>query len=411
MFCPRCGEKIENIQAYCNRCGNYLGNLPNTNQVNNQYRLNNTGNVNQNIYNIDLKKHNKKMVFIGVSVGLSVLIIIVFFILIFGNSRYYFSTDVYDNNEINNNNNNEINNTNESKTAQKKGKYSTIINTDNTYSGMKIKNVNDAYELIVEDSVNQKYSTSNEIKDIENEIIDKYGITAVNLCELGVEFAREIENVFEKVYNEYPSVRGHLTNLSLVNASISESYIAAFMPVFNFATSDSSSGYPWVIKTQVLLNTTYFLNTERLEVSVIDSSNSGHFPPNTTRYSPVAHELGHYLSFLAMMKYYNVDSILLIDNTNIKNLNKIYEDFAKGTFSLLMIEEAYNNYKKDTNTSLTIDEWRATISDYAVARDNKGEYIYDETIAEAFHDVYLNEDNARDASKYVISVLKKHLES
>ena len=85
--------------------------------------------------------------------------------------------------------------------------------------------------------------------------------------------------------------------------------------------------------------------------------------------------------------------------------------YAKGEFSLLMIEEAYNNYKKDTNTTLTIDEWRATISNYAVARDQNGEYIYDETIAEAFHDVYLNGDNAKEASKYIISVLKKHLES
>ena len=76
-----------------------------------------------------------------------------------------------------------------------------------------------------------------------------------------------------------------------------------------------------------------------------------------------------------------------------------------------MIQEAYNNYKKDTNTSLTLDEWRATISSYAVAKDNSGDYIYDETIAEGFHDVYLNGDNAKDASKYVVDVLKKKLES
>ena len=37
--------------------------------------------------------------------------------------------------------------------------------------------------------------------------------------------------------------------------------------------------------------------------------------------------------------------------------------------------------------------------------------IYDETIAEAFHDVYLNKDNAKDASKYIVSILKKKLES
>ena len=159
-----------------------------------------------------------------------------------------------------------------------------------------------------------------------------------------------------------------------------------------------------------MLNTTYFLNPTRLEASVTDGSNSGHFPPNATMYSPVAHELGHYLSFLAMMRHYDVESILLIDNNNIDELYELYNDFGNGDFSLAMIEEAYNNYKKDTNTTLSLDEWRATISSYAVAKDNSGNYIYDETIAEGFHDVYLNGENAKDASKYVVDVLKKKLE-
>lgn len=270
--------------------------------------------------------------------------------------------------------------------------------------------ITDANKLIVEDSVSQKDNCPDEIIEIENELIDKYGITAVNLCEMDLNFAKELVYVFKKIYEEYPSVRNNLTNLSLINASLSDGYIAAFMPVFNFATSNTSSTYPWVIKTQVLLNTTYFLNPTRLEASVKDESNSGHFPPNATMYSPVAHELGHYLSFLAMMRSYELDSILLINNENVKTFYDVYSDFGKGDFSLVMITEAYENYKKDTNTTLSIDEWRATISSYAVTKDNSGQYIYDETIAEAFHDVYLNGDNAQEASKYVVEVLKKKLE-
>ena len=74
-------------------------------------------------------------------------------------------------------------------------------------------------------------------------------------------------------------------------------------------------------------------------------------------------------------------------------------------------KEAFQKYKKDTNSTLNLDEWRGTISNYALAKDNSGEYIYDETIAESFHDVYLNGDNASDASKYVVSVLKEKLGS
>lgn len=420
MFCSKCGDPIEQNETYCNKCGNYVGtNAQNVNfhNVNNNLNLYNnhsnnavTNNVltysqpnynnyqNQSNFN---KTDNKKMIFIGVEIGSVILIVLVICLLVFNNSgKYYFSNNSYEDADgiIQTNNSNTI--------PQRKSKYSTIIITDNTYSGVKISDANDAYKLISEDSVSQKNNCPSEIKIIEDEIIKKYGVTAVNLCEMDIEFAKEVSNVFKKVYGEYPSVRGYLTNLSLVNASMSDGYIAAFMPVFNFATSNSASTYPWIIKTQVLLNTSYFLNTARLESSVQDGSNSGYFPPNATMYSPVAHELGHYLSFLAMMENYDLESILLVDSKNVNSFYNVYDDFVGGDFSLLMINEAYENCKKDTNTTLSIDEWRATISRYAVAKDNSGNYIYDETVAEAFHDAYLNGNNAKEASKYIVAVLK-----
>ena len=423
MFCSKCGDSVEKNENYCSKCGNYVGNnlrnvnfntttmSPNfyNNQSNNvvinhkqPYQQPNYNNY-QNNTNFN-KQDNKKMLFVGVGIGLGILAVLGIILLAFDSSRkYYFSDNSYDNAE-------EIIQSNNNTKPQRKGKYSTIIVTDNTYSGVKILNDNDAYKLISDDSVTQKENCPSEIKSIEDEIIKKYDITAVNLCEMDVEFAKEVSNVFKKVYDEYPSVRGYLTNLTLVNASMSDSYIAAFMPVFNFATSDSSSTYPWVIKTQLLLNTSYFLNTVRLEASVKDGSNSGHFPPNATMYSPVAHELGHYLSFLAMMKNYDLESILLVDSKNVEDFYNVYDDFVEGNFSLLMIKEAYQKCKKEKNINLSFDEWRGTISSYAVAKDNSGNYIYDETIAEAFHDVYLNGDNAKEASKYVVSVLKDKLE-
>lgn len=426
MFCSKCGDPIEQNETYCNKCGNYVGNNTQSVNFNNTVTNNNSNFYNNQPNNVVMnntqpypqpnynnyqnnasfnKSDNKKMIFVGAGIGVGILVVLVICLFVFNNSgKYYFSNNSYEGTD-------EIIQTNNTNTTPKrKSKYSTIIITDNTYSGVKISSDKDAYKLISEDSVAQKNNCPSEIKTIEDEIIKKYGVTAVNLCEMDIEFAKEVSNVFKKVYDEYPSVRGYLTNLSLVNASMSEGYIAAFMPVFNFATSNSTSTYPWVIKTQVLLNTSYFLNTVRLESSVQDGSNSGHFPPNATMYSPVAHELGHYLSFLAMMRNYDLESILLVDNKNVNDFYDVYDDFVEGNFSLLMIKEAYEKCKKEKNITLSIDEWRATISSYAVAKDNSGNYIYDETIAEAFHDVYLNGDNAKDASKYVVSVLKGKLE-
>lgn len=394
MYCQRCGAKVEENQKFCNKCGNNLT----VSQISSQ--------------NINSLRVNKKMIFVGTGIGISILTIIIACILVFSKqSQDYYSINIYENYEEKDEEQSKTAEIKKDEKKSKTGKYRTVIITDNTYSGVKIRNASDAYDLIIEDSIGQKETTPKEIKSIEESIINKYGITAVNFAELDTEFAKEIVNVLDEIYNEYPSIRGHLTNISLTNSTMSEDYIAAFMPIFQFAISDTDLTYPWVIKTQVVLNSRYFLNPERLKISVTDGADSGHFPPNATIYSPIAHEFGHYLSFLAMIKQYNTDSILLIDANNLNDLFAIQEDFSEGSFSLKMIEEAYKNYKNDTNTKLTIDEWRATISNYAITKDNSGNYIYDETIAESFHDVYLNKENAQDASKYIVSVLKKYLES
>lgn len=196
MFCSKCGDPIEQNETYCNKWGNYVGN--------------NTQSANFN------KLDNKKMIFVGAGIGVGILVVLVICLFIFNNSgKYYFSNNSYEGTD-------EIIQTNNTNTNPKrKSKYSTIIITDNTYSGVKISSDKDACKLISEDSVVQKNNCPSEIKAIADEIIKKYGDTAVNLCEMDIEFAKEVSNVFKKVYDEYPSVRGYLTNLSLVNASMS----------------------------------------------------------------------------------------------------------------------------------------------------------------------------------------------
>lgn len=446
MFCEKCGDKVEDNELYCNKCGNFLGekqtnNIPqqqtnnivtnndnsqmfgnnvrsfnqqmmnmNYNQLNPNQMNNNQGNNQNTTYQQPTNMNNKqvdnhtkleqiKSLALGIGVGAFGLIIIGLIYMVAFDSNVYLSSDSYEEQEV----------VKESTTSTK-SKYKTVIVYDNKYSGVDATTEKDANALIIKDSTTQKSSCSAEITAIENEMIEKYGITAVNLCEMDPDFAKEVANVFKKIYEEYPGTEEVLTNLTLVNASMSDGYIAAFQPIFTFATNDTDSTYPWILKTQIYLNTTYFLNEERLKASVEDGSSSGHFPANATMYSPVAHEMGHYLSFLAMMKNYDVDSILLIDENNIEQLYTLAADFSSGDFSLKMIKEAYEICKKETGTTLALDDWRATISSYAVAKDNSGNYIYDETIAESFHDVYLNGDKAATASKYVITVLKKYLE-
>ncbi|MBQ6477163.1 MAG: hypothetical protein IJI43_01860 [Bacilli bacterium] len=289
-------------------------------------------------------------------------------------------------------------------------KYQTIIIADNKYTGINVNSKKSAKKLIEKDSIKQKDTCSDKIISIENKMIKDFDITAVNLCEMDVSLANELYDVLAKIYKEYPTVRGYMTNISLRNSSIeNDKVIAAFIPTFEFAKSDTLSTYPWIYKTEILLNANYFLNRDKLSNTVFDATTSGYFPPNATMYSPVAHEFGHYLSFIALLKKHSTKDLVLVEKDERKEVYKIAYDYSKGIYSKKILEEAYNNYINDTGSEINFVTWSRTISSYAITKDEDGAYIYDETIAEAFHDTYLNGNNAKDASKYITNVLKDKL--
>lgn len=323
------------------------------------------------------------------------------------------------NTATNTNNQNTVTNTNDQNTStdenKPKSKYTTSIVCDNVYKNISINSENDAYELIREDSTKQKGDDyPEEILQIENEIINDDSITAVNLKELDVDFAREVQEAVKTIYDEYPQAREYLTNLTLTNIGMRQSgVIAQFLPTFIFGTSNTRTGIPWIVKTQVQLNSSFFLNPKKIKKSIENSSKSGHFPANANRTSPIAHEIGHYLSFIALLNQHSMDSIVVVEDDELQEFYDIVRNFNDGIFTKQMLEEAYNNYLADNPDSsqdyISFDDWRGQISAYALAKDEYGEYIYDENIAEAFHDVYLNGDNANIASKYIVEVLRKYV--
>lgn len=287
--------------------------------------------------------------------------------------------------------------------------YTSIVYDNQYLAQFTIKTEQDVYNLISTDSKKQKNNCPNNIREIEQNIVNNYGITAVNLCEMDEDFALELSNVVKYIYQEFPSARNYLTNLTLANVGKENSFIAAFMPIFTFSTSNTTSGYPVATKTQIILNAKYFLNKEKIKNSVSYGSRSGYFPPNATRSSTVAHEFGHYLSYVALLNYYETDQLNYVRANETSLLYEVYNDFNSGAFSKALLEEAFAIYVVKTGSTESFYEFRASISQYAIAKDSNGSYIYDETIAEAFHDYYLNGSRAKPASLAIVEVLKSKL--
>lgn len=385
MVCKRCGKEIYTKDvSFCPYCGYFLVDCESVEQSNVLQRK-------------DSKFNYKIFLYCGV-----VLLWIAAFVLTYfvGRENYFIDEEVTEetiNEKYDGVKNNAIT-----------GQGVTSIVYNNKYYNQSLKSLSDVYQLIEKDSLKQKNNCPLEIMNIEQEIVDNYGVRAVNLCEMSVSFANEIKNLIGFIYNSYPNARYFLTNVTLANIEDESSYIAAFMPIYVFATSPTASSYPMGIKTQIVLNAEYFLNESKFNNSVKYGSNTHFYPKNATKTSTVAHEMGHYLSYVAMMKYYNAYNLTYVKASDSKVLYSVYDDFNEGNFSYSIIQKAYSKYLQQYNYT-NFDEFRATISTYAVAKDKDGKYIYDETIAEAFHDCYLNGDSAAIASRLIVEVLETYL--
>lgn len=345
---------------------------------------------------IKTKKENKW--FFGISIISAICFIVIFTIVVVGKGRvlsFIGGTPYYQNkSEVDYN-----------------ADYPTVVSVNNKYTGVTFKNEEEAKALIVKDSNNQKVKCTNEkVKEIETRIEKTYNIVAVNLCEMDYNFSLQLENVLKRIYKEFPGIDGYLTNLTIKNPGDDYNTMASFKSAEWFAKSATLNSRPQVYKMSVFLNSNYFLDPNFNEM-VSQMSITGFYIPNATRYTVLAHEMGHYLSFLAQLNNTkDIDKLLILDNKNVNSYKSLIDISNNGSFSYKIVNEAYLNYTRNHPGKFSnLDEFRRSISEYAVAVDVNGNFIYDETIAEAFHDYYVNKTKARDASKEIVKVLKKYL--
>lgn len=281
----------------------------------------------------------------------------------------------------------------------------TLVVPTNSYHQCQIDDVSSAIFLIKQDSFLQKEKCPFRMKNLEQVFEKKFQIYGVNLCELSPEIAVKIFNVLEKIYLEYPWIKGYVTNLSLKN---SDNYIAQFEPASIFATGNSSSLFPMVIKMQIFLNAKYYLDVDQLNEKILLGIKDGYFLKDTTAESLIAHEYGHVITYVLAIKYYDSVNPLLLLKKNYSKYEMVLKYYNNSFFSNMLLEEAYSNYIRD-NSFLTKEDFIKSISGYAIKKDYDGLIISNEVIAEAFHDFFLNGAAASNASISIMEVLNQYI--
>ena len=282
------------------------------------------------------------------------------------------------------------------------GYNTAIIKTDNMYSNMDINSLDDAKEIITKDLDGQtfKCSYSMDTLRLAIDLETDHKITNVSLCDVPKEEALKIKEVVDRMYELFPNIEGALTNISITNPTSKDDYVAYFQSMYQFVNNNENiNNYNKVNKTQILLNSYYFLNNNDA------TFDENYYVKDVTKESLIAHELGHYIVFKAFLNQNNLDNIILVTKENESRINELIKEYDTSLFADSVVNQALLSYNLENETNLTIDDFASLISNYAAIKENN-RLVTNETIAEAIHDYYLHGDNCSKASKDIVNTIK-----
>lgn len=302
----------------------------------------------------------------------------------------------------------------ETETIDFKNGLTTYVEHDNVYN-YRIKSKEEAKRAIKEYASFQRLGYyDEEILKIEKELEDNYDIIAVNLGEMDVATAYDVKKACDYMFNEYPQIKGTLTNLTIANFKAESSSNIAVTECREFIINKEFAVTPFVVKYAIELNASKFFNRDKLLKDCEEQVAIGHWPEGMDITTLVVHELGHQLLDVYAMKEFGLIkdneefSGFYITDKNIDSYSYYLTDLlaANQTVPKKVIDMAYDLWINSYGMTGSQDEFRESISGYASGIQEDGGISYPETIAEAVADVYLNGDKARNASLAIVSILK-----
>lgn len=266
----------------------------------------------------------------------------------------------------------------------------------------------DAVKLIAAYGEEQRKTYQNpDVVDIEERMETAYGILAVNLGEIDVQTAEEIEQAFAYMYARYPVLQGTLTNLTLGNFPTEQASVIALTDYREFIINGEFAARPTVVRYEIVLNAAKFRNRDQLLKTCRNSVQNGYWPEGMDITALIVHELGHQLETVIMQKRAGLTDAYYITEENEDAFSSYIEDglSRNQTTSKALIEQAEEIWKNTYGHTGTDEEFRTSISGYAEGTQQDGGIFYTEAIT----DIYLNGDQAADASKSLKEAIQNNL--
>ena len=385
MKCIKCEAEIENDDNFCWKCGYWTRK--------GETFLKDNGNANK-ILNGEAVKQDEKLTILMGLLGIGSILFIIMMII---QGDDLFKPFIYLKKQAMN---------------YTYGYNTSMIKTNNKYNNEQVNNYDEALQFIKNDFKEQTWLCEKniEVAKIEYELENKYNIPSVSFCDASYEVSLKIKNTIEEMYNLFPNIKGTLTNITITNANPKQEYIAYFQPLYQFVNiNEDIKLFNKVNKTQILLNSYYFLNDDMLKKDISAVVGENYYVNDATWESTIAHEFGHYISFIILLKEQGLPNITFETSKNYSKINNIIEIFNSETHSNNIVNEALQHFNTKYNLDYDINTFALSISKYAAKKNENDTLISDETIAEAVHDYYLHKSNMKPSSKEIIEVLKRRL--
>ena len=255
----------------------------------------------------------------------------------------------------------------------------------------------------------EKYSNP-KVEEIELEMEKEFGLCAVNLGEMDEATAEDVRRAFSYMYETYPQLHGTLTNFTVGNFYGQSASYTALTRNQVFIIHEVDGEFPYVVKYEIILNAAKFFDRGKMLAECERQVADGYWPENTDISSIVVHELGHQLLNVYAMDQYGLEEAWYITEQNADAYSMYVTDSLADnqTVAAELEKRAYGLWQEAYGNTGTVEQFRESISLYARGLQPDGGISYGETFAEAVADVYLNGENAADASRAMVEALEEN---
>lgn len=413
MYCPKCGNVLENNAMFCPKCGYRINSINSTKEINVGVikDIAKSSNLNINVSNNRITKNqDNNNIYIILGCGVIIALLIVILVLIINNRNTYVDPEqryVYCNEHADDEACKRENPEDPTGQQVDPSEYNPM-----DFSSYEITETlsadNFAKDLLVilktKEEEGNKVCNKKEYSNLNNKLNKDLSLEYSYTCTLSISYLNKLNTRLQEFYK--------MTKVpeKVVNAYLAMDTGKGVYANFTGEAIISNSSYIGYLK-RIFIGTRIFNDEDKVNKTYARDLRSNFHPKNSTPQDVIVHETGHALDFYMLARKNKVND-LVVDGFS--NWRLLMNDWSNQTYSKSTVLEAAENVNKklkaEGKKTKTVDELRQEISGYAASyMDDKTTPLYAETFAEALVDYLSNGTNAQPLSVEIYNILERDI--